>query len=77
MGENDLENSVESLFISEEDPTKFYDTYITMPSFNDKRIISYNEDPIIAMQEARSKGFPDPVKTYVPCPDVILLPSIF
>ena len=67
----------ESPYLSEDDPSKFYDTHITHPTFNDQRIISSNKDPLIAIKEARAKGFQNPVSIYIPDPNTPCITSVF
>ena len=55
-------------WISEDIP-EYYDTYVTMPTFNDRRIVSSNQDPTLAITEAENKAFPNPVLVFYSDPN--------
>ncbi len=55
----------------EGDAEKYYDKYVAMASFNDRRVIAYGENPSKVVEEARKKGIGSPVIFYVPNPKTI------
>ncbi len=48
---------------------KYYGKYIAIPSFTDKKVITYNEEIVKVYNESVKKGYKDFVIIYIPKPD--------
>jgi len=45
--------------------------YIALPSLDDSTIVGVGESPATAYEQARSKGYDNPVITFVPTKDMV------
>ena len=61
---------------SNEDPSKYYDKYVAMPSFNDNTIVAYDKDPAKVITKAKELGHKKPVIMYVQNPDTTYIYSV-
>lgn len=48
-------------FLSKKDGIKYAGQYVCLKSFGSRKVVSANADPLIAIAEARKKGYKDPV----------------
>jgi hypothetical protein len=50
---------------------KFNGRYVAMKSFSDNTIVGVGDDPEKALEDAKGKGFKDPVLLYIPEQDIV------
>jgi hypothetical protein len=70
---NKNNTKIKPLCLIEGDASRYYNKYVAEPSFSDKRVVAFSEDPNKVIQEARQKGYGHPVVFYVPNPDAVLI----
>ena len=56
---------------------KYNDKYVAFECFGSKNVVAYDDDPVEAMEKARSKGFKNPVIMYIPDENISELYEIF
>lgn len=54
--------------LSSEDQSKYGGQYVCAVSFSDHTVVAADSDPVVALEEARKKGYENPVVFYVPLP---------
>ncbi len=71
--ETKLKGEVYRILSGKEDAKKYAGNYIALrfrgKGFINGRVISYGEDPVKVVEEAKSKGYNEPVIFYVPKPN--------
>jgi hypothetical protein len=53
--------------------SRYYGSYVAMPSFKDNNVICSGKDPLKVHKKAKEKGYDDPVLFYVPKKDAVLI----
>jgi len=49
---------------------KYFDKHVALASFSSRKIVAFGEDASQVIEEARNKGYNEPVLFYVPDPNV-------
>jgi hypothetical protein len=70
---NENNRTTKPFCLIEGDASRYYNKYVAEPSFSDKKVVAFGEDPTEVFKEARQKGYRHPVMFYVPHPDVNLI----
>jgi hypothetical protein len=52
--------------LSEKNGEKYAGKYVCLKKFGSKKVVAANEDPALALAEAKRKGYEHPVTFYVP-----------
>jgi hypothetical protein len=74
--EGQKKNSSIDLLNGVDDASKYYGKYVALASFNNRKIVTYGENPCRVLKKARSKGIENPVIFFVPDPNITYIYAI-
>ena len=63
------------VLLNEKDGIKYSGQYVCFEKFDSKKVVAANKDPLLAIAEAKQKGYQNPVVFFVPPTDNIQIYS--